>query len=157
MRFEAGGFLSQWSNIICTLAITGLSGAGAFLGWLLNHSYPQGILSAICLFAFIGSCLVSYFFDLPRYSELQEGGLLVSQGKRKTMIPYASVEKLLPMSPSKSVFEENRFVLLLNEGKSYKFSIQEKERFLDELSKRCPQLERKGTDYGLSLQRPLAF
>ncbi len=73
------------------------------------------------------------------------------------MIPYASVEKLLPMSPSKSVFEENRFVLLLNEGKSYKFSIQEKERFLDELSKRCPQLERKGTDYGLSLQRPLAF
>lgn len=113
-------------------------------------------MSALCLFAFIGSCLVTYFFGLPLYYELQEGGLLVSQGKRKTIIPYASVEKLLPISPRMRVFEENRFVLL-HSGKSFELSVQEKEQFLDELSKRCPQLERKGTDYGLSLQHPLAF
>lgn len=114
-------------------------------------------MSAFCLFAFTGSCLATYFFGFPLYYELQEGGLLVSQGKRKTIIPYASVEKLLPISPSIGIFEENRFVLLHNEGKSYKFSIQEKERFVAEFSKKCPQLEQRETNYGLSLQRPLAF
>lgn len=157
MRFEAGSFISQWSQTICALAITGLSGAGSLLAWLSSHSIPEGVMSAFCLFAFTGSCLATYFFGFPLYYELQEGGLLVSQGKRKTIIPYASVEKLLPISPSIGIFEENRFVLLHNEGKSYKFSIQEKERFVAEFSKKCPQLEQRETNYGLSLQRPLAF
>lgn len=88
---------------------------------------------------------------LPQYYEVRENGLFVRQGWRKRLIPYASLLGLQPISDSRSapVFSTDRLLVETREG-NLLIAVAEQERFLAEVSKRCPQLEHTG--FGLRMR-----
>jgi hypothetical protein len=88
---------------------------------------------------------------LPQYYEVQENGLFVRQGWRKRLIPYASLLGFQPLSDSRSapVFSTDRLLVETREG-NLLIAVAEQERFLAEVSKRCPQLEQTG--FGLKVR-----
>jgi hypothetical protein len=107
----------------------------------------------IAMLAFWGivlSCM------LPQYYEVLESGLFLRQGWRKSLIPYASLVELQPMSDSRSsgVFSTQRILVVTREGKRFLIAVAEEERFLAEVSKRCPQLERRDFGWGIPLAPP---
>jgi hypothetical protein len=87
--------------------------------------------------------------------ELREGGLFVRQGWKKSLIPYESIEKILPISSTFQLFSPNRLLVMNVNGDALLVSVAEKERFFAEMFKKCPQLAPKDTMYGSSLQRPV--
>jgi hypothetical protein len=93
---------------------------------------------------------------LPQYYEVVESGLFLRQGWRKSLIPYASLVELQPMSDSRSsgVFSTQRILVVTREGKRFLIAVAEEERFLAEVSKRCPQLERRDFGWGIPLAPP---
>jgi hypothetical protein len=109
-----------------------------------------GLILVLCLLALYLFARLRIF---PDYYEIKEDGLFLSQGRKKIQIPYASLDRVLPTS-QKSL---NRLMLVPERGNTCTIAVAERERFLAELAKRCPQLEQKPTDFGLSLQRPLVF
>jgi len=88
---------------------------------------------------------------LPQYYELREDGLFLRQGWRKTLIPYAQLTELQPMSDSRSagVFSTDRVLVITQQRKRFIIAPAEQQRFMEEVAKRTPQLERKS--FGLAL------
>jgi hypothetical protein len=88
---------------------------------------------------------------LPQYYEVREDGLFLRQGWRKTLIAYAQLTELQPMSDSRSagVFSTDRVLVITQNDKRFIIAPAEQQRFMDEVAKRTPQLERKS--FGLAL------
>ncbi len=95
---------------------------------------PLLTFSPFVIFAVVLSC------TLPQYYELRNGGLFIRQGWRKSLIPYASLIEVQPTSDTRSapVFATHRILLVTEEGQRFVIAVAEDERFLAELSKRCP-------------------
>ena len=89
---------------------------------------------------------------LPQYYDLRADGLFLRQGWRKSLIPYASLIELQAMSDSSSagVFSTDRIFLKTQGGRQFIIAVAEEGRFLDEISRRCPQLERR-PPFGLGM------
>ena len=106
---------------------------------------------------FLAIALFLRFIIFPEFYELQEVGLFLRQGRKKNLISYASIDKILPLAPAVSNwYPADRFFILLEKGNAvFTIAMSGKERFLVEVSKRCPQLEQRETKYGLSLQRAI--
>jgi hypothetical protein len=92
---------------------------------------------------------------LPQYYEICEDGLFIRQGWKKVLIPYSSLTEVKTWRSflSAAVFSADRIILSAGAGKSFVIAVVEKERFFVELSARCPQLEKKNTSSGFSLER----
>ena len=90
---------------------------------------------------------------LPQYYEVREDGLFLRQGWRKSLIPYASLIEIQSISDSRSaaVFSTDRILVVTQEGRRFLIAVTEDERFLAELSKRCPQLEQRPFGLGILL------
>lgn len=112
---------------------------------------PVMLLVAMVLVVFWIVVLVSV---LPQYYEVRDGGLFLRQGWRRTLIPWNLLAQLQTMQDSRSagVFSTQRVLVVTESGKEYLIAVAEEERFLEEVLKRCPQLERR--PFGLAL--PLA-
>lgn len=78
---------------------------------------------------------------LPQYYELREDGLLLRLRWKTRVIPYASVVELWDL-PNRPIFraEVNLGRVITNTGETHTFGVEEKDRFLKELSKHCPQV-----------------
>jgi hypothetical protein len=99
--------------------------------------------------------LFTLYQSFPNYFELQESSLFIRQGWKKLLIPYASIEKILPISGRFGGKSQNRIVVITAKGMTFTIAAAEQERFMAEISKRCPQLEKRETELGLSLQRAI--
>ena len=97
--------------------------------------------------------LFRLFVNYPRYYEFQENGLFVRHGWNKNSIPYDSFDKVLPVSHLYRNISAKRILIITNQGETSVLSLTESNIFIDEKSKRCPQLEPRESEYGLSLQQ----
>ena len=91
----------------------------------------------------------------PQYYEVREDGLFLRQGFRKNLIPYQSLVVLRSIqanSRNLRVFSADRMLVVTETGNRFVIAVAEQERFLAEVSKRCPQLELKQS----SLEIPFA-
>ena len=88
---------------------------------------------------------------LPQYYELRENGLFLRQGWRRVFIPYAELAGLQPSWSAQGayVFSTRRILLLTRQGKRHLIAVAEEEKFIVEVAKHCPQLERKGFGFGV--------
>jgi hypothetical protein len=93
---------------------------------------------------------------LPQYYEVRDNGLFIRQGWRKILIPYASLIELQSVTNSMSaaVFSSQRILIVTREGRRILIAVAEDDRFLEEVSRRAPQLERKAFGLGLPLAPP---
>jgi hypothetical protein len=88
---------------------------------------------------------------LPQYYEVRENGLFIRQGWRRILIPYASLIEVQSVTNSMSaaVFSSQRILIVTTEGRRVLIAVAEDERFLAEVARRAPQLERKAFGLGL--------
>jgi hypothetical protein len=88
---------------------------------------------------------------LPQYYEIRESGLFLRQGWKRTLIPYAALAELQSMSDARSagVFSTQRLLVTTTEGRRFLIALAEEERFLEEIARRCPQLEQRPFGLGL--------
>lgn len=91
----------------------------------------------------------------PQYYDVREDGLFLRQGFSKNLIPYKSLVVLRSIqanSRNYRVFSGDRLLVVTETGQRFVIAVAEQERFLAEVSKRCPQLELKNS----SLEIPFA-
>ena len=88
--------------------------------------------------------LIAYILTLrngrPGYAEFGPAGLYI--GLKQALIPYESIVSILPQSSG-----TDGLVIRTQEGKRFAITVTDDDRFLAELSKHCPLLERR--DSGL--------
>jgi hypothetical protein len=151
----------NYVSLACWLVFMTIVGANGI--YTLNpkvHSIYFG-LGVLSWLLFLTIILILRFIIFPEFYDLQEVGLFLRQGRKRNLIPYASIDKVLPLDPAAGIlYPANCFAyrfLVLPEKSSTIFTIavSERERFLAEVSKRCPQLETRETKDGLSLQRAI--
>jgi hypothetical protein len=87
---------------------------------------------------------------LPQYYEVRKDGLFLRQGWRRVFIPYAQLAGIQPSSNSQgaAVFSTERIVILTRDGRRHLIAVAEEDKFIDEVAKHCPQLERRGFGLG---------
>jgi hypothetical protein len=81
---------------------------------------------------------------LPQYYEVREDGLFLRLRWKTRLIPYASLVGLSdrPNRTNTLRAEVNLVRVTTNTGEIYTFGVEEKDRFLNELSKHCAQVAR---------------
>jgi hypothetical protein len=142
--------------ILCGTAVYGCAQAPIILNqWIslhkLGHNFPVQYVS----FGLILINVASWTYLLVRmnpysdYCELQEAGLLLHRDRKDVLIPYTSLERILPTTSLNELF------VWPEGGNIIRISVGEKKRFLAELSKRCPQLAQTNTALGLMFERAI--
>jgi hypothetical protein len=93
---------------------------------------------------------------LPQYYEVREDGLFIRQGWRRILVPYASLVEVRRASDTRSaaVWSTHRVLVAVQTGRPYIIAPAEQKRFLDEIAKRAPQLERRGSGLRLPASPP---
>jgi len=93
---------------------------------------------------------------LPQYYEVRESGLFIRQGWQEILIPYASLIELQSVTNSMSaaVFSSQRILVVTSEGRRVLIAVAEDDRFLEEVARRAPQLERKAYGLGVPFAPP---
>jgi hypothetical protein len=85
---------------------------------------------------------------LPKYYEVREDGLFLRLRWKSAFIPYASLVELWDQPNRNGLKAEVNLVrVTANTGETYTFGVDEKERFLREVSKRCPHVARTSLPY----------
>ena len=94
---------------------------------------------------------------LPQYYEVREDGLFIRQGWRKTLLPYDSlieIQHIMSDLRSAAVFSSDRLLVVTQGSGEYLIAVAERQRFLQEVARRCPQLETRPFGLGLPLAPP---
>jgi hypothetical protein len=146
MRFQTR--YDRWLVVVIVLTIVLTCGILPALRIFAPGSNPPPLWVALLPVAI---WLVVIPCTLPQYYEVREDGLFLRQGWRKRLIPYGSLVEVQEMSDTRSagVFSWDRILVVTREGKRFLIAVEEEERFMTEVAKRCPQLERK--PFGLSV------
>jgi hypothetical protein len=146
MRFETK--FDRWLVVVVIFsAVVSCTVVPAVL--LINfefHSYQSALA-----FLPLAIWLIIIPSTLPQYYELGENGLFIRQGWHRALLPYASLVELQTMWDlrSSAVFSAKRILIVTDAGKRYLIAVAEQERFLSEVSRRCPQLIQKESGLGL--------
>lgn len=154
MRFETK--FDRWLVVVLVLAAVVSCGVLPATRFLAPGSHPGPLWLAFTpwvIWLIVLPCM------LPQYYEVQEAGLFLRQGWRKNLIPYASLVELQSTSDSRSagVFSTDRMLVVTQDGKRYLIAVAEDDRFLAEVGKRCPQLERRNFGLGMPLAPPSIY
>ena len=90
---------------------------------------------------------------LPQYYEVRPGGLFIRQGVRKALIPYDALVQLAPRTESRSagVYSLDRVEVITRDRGTFLIAPREQDRFLDEVARRAPQLQRQGFGLGVGM------
>jgi len=93
---------------------------------------------------------------LPQYYDVREDGLFIRQGWRRYLLPYPSLIELQSVtnSMSASVFSSQRILIVTKEGRRVLIAVAEDDRFLEEVARRAPHLERRAFGLGLPFAPP---
>jgi hypothetical protein len=100
-----------------------------------------------------GLCLAA---TLPQYYEVRKDALFIRQGWRKLLLPYDSLIELQPVSSALSapVFSTHRLLVVTRDGARVLIAVRDEDRFLDEVARHAPQLERRSFGLGLPFAPP---
>ncbi|MGA2352056.1 MAG: hypothetical protein ABSF70_16595 [Terracidiphilus sp.] len=121
-----------------------------------HQPIPHEILGVLGIFCLLVAPLLLCIKSFPEYYEVRENGLFVRQGWNKNLIPYTTINKFLPLAPAYRWSPAANHILVLCEtDASFVVAPLEREKFLAEVSQRCPQLEQRDTKHGLSLQQAI--
>jgi hypothetical protein len=125
--------------------------ATRFDRWLVVLLVFAALLSCGAVPYLLPVWLAVLSMTLPQYYEVRDNGLFIRQGWRKILIPYASLIELQSVTNSMSaaVFSSQRILIVTKEGRRILIAVAEDDRFLEEVSRRAPQLERKAFGLGL--------
>jgi hypothetical protein len=146
MRFNTK--FDRWQVVVVILsAVVSCTVVPAIL--IINfelHSYQ----SALAFFP-LAIWLIILLSMLPQYYELGGNGLFIRQGWHRALLPYASLVELQTMWDlrSSAVYSASRILIVTDAGKRFLIAVAEQERFLAEVSKRCPQLNQNESGLGL--------
>ena len=90
------------------------------------------------------------FATLPQYYEVRGNGLFLRQGWRKALLPYAELREVRAERSvlSAPVFSTRRIYLEAAHSSRWIIAVAEQERFLAEVFRRAPQLERGDVETG---------
>jgi len=145
MRFETK--FDRWLVILLIVAALATCSLPA-ARLLIARSHPTPLGLTVLPFAIWAVVLSS---TLPQYYELHQDSLFLRVGWRRVVIPYASLVEIQSMSDTRSagVFSADRILLVTEAGKRFIIAVAEQERFLAELSQRCPQLEPRPFGFGM--------
>lgn len=165
MRFKAKIDYSQLLIPVIVVAMGGFTVKIEIENWLMYHhtlddlfNDPIGIFNNLWLFAIAATFLFPFLSASRAFCLiLQNDGLLLFDGRETHLIPFSNLERILPISGERDWIAPGRIKVEFDGGKSYTIALRERERFLAQLSEKCPQSERRETHVGFSLQRPLAF
>lgn len=165
MRFKAQIDYSQLLVLLVFVVMGGFSVKLEIETWLMHHHTlsdlfddPFGIWNNLWLFLVPASFLLPLFRASRAFCLiLQNDGLVLFDGRETHIIPFSTLEKVLPISGKRDWIAPKRVSVQLDGGKGYTIPLKERERFIAELAAKCPQLEPRETHAGPSLQRPLAF
>jgi hypothetical protein len=146
MRFETK--FDRWQVVLVILSV--VVSCTVVPAVLPNNFELHSYQSALAFFP-LAFWLIIIFSMLPQYYELRENGLFIIQGWHRALLPYASLVELQTMSSlySAAVFSADRILVVMDAGKRFLIAVAEQERFLSEVSKRCPQLIQKESVLGL--------
>ena len=149
MRFETK--FSRGMKPALALAVVFLC-VGSLV-YILNpyHRTDRTVLSLLLPIAYL--LIVPWAW--PQYYDVREDGLFLRQGFSKNLIPYQFLVVLRSIqanSRNLRVFSTDRILVVTETGQRFVIAVAEEERFLAEVSKRCPQLELKNS----SLEIPFA-
>jgi hypothetical protein len=113
-----------------------------------HHPAPGWVKLAVwLLWIVVLACM------LPQYYDVGADGLLIRQGWRRAVIPYADLVELQATTDSRSaaVFSMDRMLVSTRDSHTYIIAPADQGGFLDAVAQRCPQLQRRGFGLGLPL------
>lgn len=89
---------------------------------------------------------------LPQYYEVRDDGLFIRQGWKRFLLPYDALIELQSFSNAVSgpVFSTQRLMVVTRDGRKVLIAVRDEGRFLDEVARRAPQLERKSFGLGMA-------
>ena len=140
MRFATR--YDRW--LIAVLFVVVLVNVGLPFGMYFTHALP---VSQMWMFLFGPVVLALVLFaTLPQYYEVRSNGLFLRQGWRKTLLPYAELRELRAEKDmlSAPVFSTRRIYVEAAHSSKWIIAVAEQERFLAEVFRRAPQLNRGG-------------
>jgi hypothetical protein len=90
---------------------------------------------------------------LPQYYELRDDALFIRQGWRRILAPYGALLEVQSVTSAMSaaVFSTQRLLVVSNDGRQILIAVADEDRFMSELARRAPQLERKAFGLGVSM------
>ena len=150
MRFETK--FDRWVVSIVVLGVVVGCAIPVVLMLLLPVREPLfGLLPFVPLVP-----LAALASSLPQYYEVREDGLFIRQGWRKVLLPYASLRELRRERNffSAPVFSTDRIFLSTNIGKKLVIAVDDDERFLTEVKRRAPNLEKRSWGLGTAFYPP---
>jgi len=154
MRFETK--FDRWLVVVLVLAAVATCVVIPALRILAPGPHPGPLWGPVLPLAI---WLIMLPCTLPQYYEVRETGLFLRQGWRRSLIPYESLVELQSRSDSMSaaVYSTDRILVVTKEGKRFVIAVAEEDRFLAEVAKRCPQLDRRNFGLGMPLAPPSMF
>lgn len=105
-----------------------------FHGWVLLPFALWGLAS-----------IVPPLMTFPQYAEFRDAGLFLRSGVRTALIPYASLlaVRRTGYAPPVGYVSTTEPLRVIGEGrKGVTIAVEQESEFLDEVLRRCPQLER---------------
>lgn len=146
MRFATR--YDRW--LVVMLVFAALASCGIFpaLRFIAPASRPGPVWLSFVAWPIWGIVLAT---TLPQYYEVREDGLFIRQGWRRILLPYDSLMELQSVSSSLSaaVYSTQRILIVTRESARILIAVADEDRFLAEVARRAPQLERR--PYGLGL------
>jgi hypothetical protein len=141
MRFETR--YDKWLvGVLVAIGVILFGLPVALYSRLAAHGGPVWIL-----FFFLFGPVIFVFAllaTLPQYYEVREEGLFIRQGWHKSVLPYSALCELCAADSALSgpVFSTHRLEVSAVPGGLFLIAVAEQERFLNEVARRAPQMER---------------
>ncbi len=138
MRFETR--YDKW--LVAVLIAAGLIAFGVPLALYFTQAAGGGQLWVFFFAPLVLLLVVSLTY--PQYYELRDQDLFIRQGWKKVVLPYRGLRELRAETGflSAPVFSTRRIYVTAVPGGEFILALAEEDRFLSEVQRRAPQLER---------------
>ena len=144
MRFETR--CDAWLVVVlCAVALLMVvTPAGLYLSHAVRGAQMWLFLVGPAIFAF---ALAATF---PQYYELRDDGMFIRQGWKRALLGYGSLRELRAETGvlSAPVLSTHRVYVTVVPGGEWVLAVADEERFLSEVRRRAPQLQRVSGGHG---------
>ncbi len=108
--------------------------------------FTHVVRGAPMLLFLIGPMIMAFVFSLtlPQYYELRPDGMFIRQGWKRALLSYDALRELRAKTGvlSAPVFSTHRIYITVVPADRWVIAVAEEERFLAEVRRRAPQLQR---------------
>jgi hypothetical protein len=126
VRFKATNGLAHLIPMVITFPTTLFFLWFALQSYAAKHEYHDLVLWLVLFFSFAISDIITLYRYFPRYFEIQDDNLVLREGRKRTLVPYAVLDKLVPVTRDSGFLPVNELLVQLKDGKSYRICVKEK-------------------------------